>query len=241
VTITKDTPGLLLIGVAVFMDCDSPLLPWDEIAGLPDTMNLKDSFSVEIPLATTIETNVGEDICGKLEVQFSNLPSFCTSTDSTLTCTPTRDTHVGIHTFDIKQEALEYPLSAKTTTVTIEVIAPEPVPEDFVLGNTPPRFENSVSSQLSVTKTLNVTAWSYPLPRVIDTDEDDTVTVSATFGFASTFIKLEESDLAFKINDLSSELVIEGSYNLTVTLDDGKNASTYTVVLEVLPAHLTAT
>ena len=107
--------------------------------------------------------------------------------------------------------------------------------------NTSPRFENSVSSPLSVTKTLNVTAWSYPLPRVIDTDEDDTVTVSATFGFASTFIKLEESDLAFKIDDLSSEIVIEGSYNLIVTLDDGKNAKTYAVVLEVLPAHLTGT
>jgi len=112
--------------------------------------------------------------------------------------------------------ALEYPLSAKTTTVTIEVISlpPIPVPEEFVLGNTPPRFEKLVASPLAVIKTLNEAIWSYSLPRVIDNNEDDTVTVSASMGFAATFIEFEESDLTFTINDLSSELVIEGYYNL---------------------------
>jgi len=233
------------------MDCDSPLLPWDEIVGLdelPATMNLNDTFSIEIPLATTIEEHVGVDVCGQLKVQFNDLPSFCTWTVSTLTCTPTLDTHAGLHTFDIKQVALEYPLSAKTTTVTIEVIGlsvtepePSPVPEEFVLGNTPPRFEQLVASPLEVIKTLNETTWSYFLPQVIDTDEDDTVTVSASMGYAATFIELEESDLAFKIYDLSSDQVIEGYYNLTVTLDDGKNATTYTVELIVLPSNFTST
>jgi len=125
-------------------------------------------------------------------------------------------------------------LSAKTTTVTVEVIGlPEtekiPVPEEFVLGNTTPRFESSVSSPLEVIKTLNETAWSYSLPRVVDADEDDIVTASASMGFTATFIEFEESDLTFKIHDLSSELVPEGSYSLSVTLDDGMNATTYTV------------
>jgi len=84
------------------MDCDSPLLPWDEIAGLPDTMKQNETFSVDIPLATTIETHVGVDVCGQLEVQFNDLPSFCTLTDSRLTCTPTLNTHAGLHTFEIK-------------------------------------------------------------------------------------------------------------------------------------------
>jgi len=30
--------------------------------------------------------------------------------------------------------------------------------------------------------------------------------------------------MTFKIPDLSSDLVIEGSYSVTVTLDDGKDA-----------------
>jgi len=249
VTITKPgTDQLVLAGVSVFMDCDSPLLPWDTIVGLPATMNLNATLTVDIPLATTIETNVGVEVCGQLEVQFTNLPSFCTWTDPTLTCTPTLDAHAGLHNFEIKQKALEYPLSAKTTTALIEVIGlavTEPiqvelVPEEFVQGNTPPRFESSVASPLEVIKTLNETAWSYSLPRVVDTDEDDTVTVSASLGFAATFIELEESDLAFKIQDLSSELVTEGSYNLKVTLDDGKDETTYSVVLIVLPANFTS-
>jgi len=256
VTINKPgTDQLALAGVSVFMDCDSPLLPWDLLDVLPATINLNDNLSVEIPLLTNVETHVGVDVCGQLQAQFTNLPSFCTATDATLTCTPTVNTDAGVHTFQIKQEALEYPLSAKTTTVSIEVILPVPepepvpeeipeevvVPEEVVLGNTPPRFESTVSSPLEVTKTLDVTPWSYPLPQVIDTDEDDTVTVSASFGFASTFIELEESDMTLQINDLSSELVIEGSYSLNVTLDDGKNETTYTVVLNVLPANVTST
>ena len=116
-TITKDTEYLVLTGVAVFMDCDSPLLPWDVIDELFATVNVTYTMSVEIPLATTIETHVGVDVCGQLEAQFTNLPSFCTSTDSTLICTPTLDSHLGVHTFEIKQVALEYPLSAKSTTV----------------------------------------------------------------------------------------------------------------------------
>jgi len=102
-----------------------------------------------------------------------------------------------------------------------------------------PRFEKLVDSPLEVIKTLNETTWSYSLPRVIDTDEDDTVTVSASMGFASTFIKFEESDLTFTINDLSSDLVIEGYYNLKVTLDDGRSATPYEVVLIVLPSNFT--
>jgi len=153
VTITKEagTGGLRFNAVAVFMDCNSPLLPWDEIVGLdklPATMTIKDTFSVEIPLATTIEEQVGVDVCGKLQVQFTNLPSFCTSTDATLTCTPTLDTQAGVHTFDIKQVALEYPLSTKSTTVTIEVISlpvpePELVPEEIIKINSPPFFEGA--------------------------------------------------------------------------------------------------
>ena len=33
-----------------------------------------------------------------------------------------------MHTFDVIQSALEHPLSAKTNTVTVEVIAPPPPP-----------------------------------------------------------------------------------------------------------------
>jgi len=56
VTIVR--PGkdrICLAGVAVFVDCSSPLLPWDAISGLPMTINLGETLSATIPLLTTLE------------------------------------------------------------------------------------------------------------------------------------------------------------------------------------------
>jgi len=59
-----DSNPLQLSGVSVFMDCESPLVPWDTIEATPTSMKLGEAFTVEIPLATTIEAALGVDFCG---------------------------------------------------------------------------------------------------------------------------------------------------------------------------------
>jgi len=87
-------------GVAIFMDCKSPLLPWDAIDAAPEsTLNLGETQTYTIPLATELETALGVDVCGQLEVQFTDLPSFCSLSEETLTCSPTLEEHSGVHNF----------------------------------------------------------------------------------------------------------------------------------------------
>jgi len=42
-------------------------------------------------------------------------------------------------------------------------------------------------------------------------------------------------EMTLRIDDLSSDLVNEGSFALNVTLDDGKGTVEYTIVLDVRP------
>jgi len=133
---TLSRPGkdrLGIHGVAIFMDCKSPLLPWDAIddAFPESTQTLGETQTYVIPLLTELETALGVDVCGELQVQFTDLPSFCTFSRETLTCSPTRKEHYGEKKFLIKQVALEHLSSAKITQAKITVIAPtpDPVPE----------------------------------------------------------------------------------------------------------------
>jgi len=96
--IDKDRLGIH--GVAIFMDCKSPLLPWDAIDAAPEsTLNLGEIQTYEIPLLTKLETVLGVDVCGELQLQFTDLPSFCTLSGETLTCSPTLEEHSGVHKF----------------------------------------------------------------------------------------------------------------------------------------------
>ena len=70
--VTIEKPGgagteLCLRGVAVFLDCDSPLI-FDSLVDFPSSFNAGDSFSMEIPLATALENALETNICGQLEV-----------------------------------------------------------------------------------------------------------------------------------------------------------------------------
>jgi len=76
--------SLVLAGVAVFIDCDSPLLPWDSIDEFPLTLEFGKTKTASIPLATNLENALGVNVCGQLEVQFDNLPSFCSLTGADL-------------------------------------------------------------------------------------------------------------------------------------------------------------
>jgi len=46
------------------MDCDSPFVPWDSIDAIPAKMKLGETFTVEIPLATNLESVLGVSVCG---------------------------------------------------------------------------------------------------------------------------------------------------------------------------------
>jgi len=43
---------LILMKVAIFIDCNSPSLPWDPLSEFPLTMEFGETRTVEIPLAT---------------------------------------------------------------------------------------------------------------------------------------------------------------------------------------------
>jgi len=88
---TKDR--LVLTGVAVFIDCDSPDLPWDTITGFPMELNLNETKSVGVSLLTELETALGEDVCNQLDLEIIGLPPFCNYANGMLTCSPTLEDH----------------------------------------------------------------------------------------------------------------------------------------------------
>jgi len=84
---------------------------------------------------------------------------------------------------------------------------------------------------------MEPTTWSFKLPNVIDMDPDDEVSISATLGSAANFTSFDASEMKFRIDDLSSDLVTEGSFSLTFTLDDGEGSVLYTILLDVRPSE----
>jgi len=57
-------------------------------------------------------------------------------------------------------------------------------------------------------------------------------------GAARLFVAYDEASSEFKIDDLSSDAVFEGNFILTVTLDDGRDQTSYSIALEVRPPVL---
>lgn len=55
-----------------------------------------------VPLATRFESFLGVDICGQLQVQVEDLPSFCShDVNEFIECTPELEEHIGEHIFYI--------------------------------------------------------------------------------------------------------------------------------------------
>lgn len=123
--VSLDRPGyerVLSHGVAVFIECNSPLLPWDAVTDFPTSIRHNETKAVVIPLATKLETALGAGVCGELKLEFTNLPSFCYLSGEKIICTPNREERVGLHDFIIHQTSLENPLATKSTQVQIEVL-----------------------------------------------------------------------------------------------------------------------
>jgi len=134
---------------------------------------------------------------------------------------PTLEEHVGAHTFDVTQLAVEHPQSAKTTTVTFEVISAtettveeviEETAEEPVFVNSPPMFTAPLPEIVDIYKTTEVEAWSLQLSRGVDLDPEDTVSLSVQLGPATTFMDFETDLTTLRIDDLSSDLLLIGSF-----------------------------
>lgn len=103
-----------------------------------------------------------------------NLPSFCDLIGSQLTCTAPPETtdpvysNGGVFEFQITQKALEFPSSAKTTTLTVTVNLSPPVQVNEL-----PFFEAPIPESQEVYRTAEPATWSFQLPKVIDTNLDD--------------------------------------------------------------------
>ena len=213
----KDRLGIM--GVAVFIDCDSPLLPWDQIEGFLAELQLGDQQDFEIPLATKLEEALGADVCGQLEVTFTDLPSFCTPNGNQITCNPSLDAHVGEHEFTVHQVGLEHPNSKRSTVTKIKVSGQQ------LKTNTPPSFADAFPSKIVIQKTAVSKAWSMKLPEVIDVDDGDKLEVKVFLDSAVLFVKYSATFHSLQISDLSSESVLVGNYtNLKVTLSDSRDS-----------------
>ena len=128
--------------LAVFPECDTPNFLWDAFNGFEIQQVPGETVTQVIPLASTLEGALGVNVCGTLEVQFVNLPPFCTISGDLLSCTPDLELHREflaefgtLHTVDVVQIAPDFPNSAKVTQATIEVLVS---PEDLVVEEPEP-------------------------------------------------------------------------------------------------------
>ena len=91
-------------------------------------------------------------------------------------------------------------------------------------------------SVIEFEKSQSPSAWTLPLPQITDLNEDDTVVASARLGVVASFMDFSAEQNDLSIADLSSEVVIEGLHeNLSLTLDDSKDKTTYKFSLLILP------
>jgi len=89
---------LMLAGVAISVDCNQ--LPWDPVTEFE--LVLHETVRVKVPLATRFESYLGTDVCGQLQVELEDMPSFCSHVENgIIECTPESEEHLGEHTFSI--------------------------------------------------------------------------------------------------------------------------------------------
>lgn len=213
-------------GVAVFIECNSPLLPWDPVTDLLMSIRLNETKAVTIGLATNLETALGVGVCGELKLRFTNLPTFCFLSRAQLICTPNIEERVGSHNFIIHQTSLEHPLAMKSTQVQIEVLKPVetvvvPEPVESIVVPEPFELTKNLPSEIVIRKTSTFSAWSFALPEIIAPDEDDEAEVTVDLAAAVFFVYFSSTDQILSIPDLSSASVLEGNYtDLTITLSD---------------------
>ena len=79
--------------------------------------------------------------------------------------------------------------------------------------NSKPEFVEEPAKFLEVQKTESVTPWSYQLPFTADADGDE-VTLTVDVPEQAAFIFYNSTLAKFSIDDLSSESVVAGTYQI---------------------------
>jgi hypothetical protein len=94
-----------------------------------------------------------------------------------------------------------------------------------------PYFEPKLVSFATIQKTKTAASWSLTLPKIVDKDAKDVVTLSANFGGAS-FLSLNGTS-SLECPDISKNIQA-GFYLTKLTLDDGRDKVDYPLSIYVL-------
>lgn len=97
--------------------------------------------------------------------------------------------------------------------------------------NNLPYFEPKLVSLATIQKTKTAASWSLTLPKIVDKDAKDIVTLSADFGGAS-FLSLNGTS-SLECPDISKNIQA-GFYLTKLTLDDGRDKVDYPLSIYVL-------
>ena len=116
--------------------------------------------------------------------------------------------------------------------VVVEEVVVVEAPTDLVVNNIAPFYVSPPPMQVEIQKTSDPSSWSLTLPDPVD-PEEATVTVSVSKGAAGSFLQFASNTLS--IPDLSDTGVLDGIFPLTVTLDDGKVKTSYSIELTIVP------
>ena len=93
---------------------------------------------------------------------------------------------------------------------------------EFIGLNKLPYFSPALTSVLQIYKQPNPFVWQFDLPNYTDEDVFDILTVSVDLQDTASFMSY--SDGVFGIEDISAEEVPVGTYQILVTLSDGKES-----------------
>ena len=184
--------------------------------GSPTTFSLKESHSW---ISFTIDADTGE---------------------VTITVAPSSDADAGTYTMTLQLSIDDYPsVAASETTFSVTITAATPVavavPE--VVVNTAPVFASELSVFQLVFKTNEPESWSYTFPDAEDEDGDDVETIVDVD--TATFVSFDGTN-TLSIADLSDASVVEGSFNIDVTLDDRYDQTAYELTLNIMPPFAVA-
>jgi len=69
------------MAVAIFMECNTQSFLWDPLSAVPKvvmSLEVGQSSSWTIPLASDLESTFGPNVCGELVAIVNPMPDFCT-------------------------------------------------------------------------------------------------------------------------------------------------------------------
>ena len=91
-------------------------------------------------------------------------------------------TKIGQYSVNLRASLVSYTTVSKTIIISV-TIKPRPV-------NQLPYFSPKLLNSVQIQMTTESQSWSMNLPKILDPDAADVVTLTADFGYAANFLKL---------------------------------------------------